>query len=779
MKNKILIINLFLIFFFVGSLSAKDLEINSSEVKIDKKESKIIFKGNIKAIDEKNNILKAEEANYSKKLDLLNSLGSTTVITSENYTFESKNVVFDNKNKIIKSDYPTQIIDPDGNVIFVNMFNYNSLKNILYSKGNIKLEDKNKNIYKFKELYINEKKKKIIGSDAKIFLNDSNLKADERNNPRIFANSVSIDKDVSSVQKGVLTYCQFRENDKCPPWELRAKKIKHNSSKKTIYYDKAVLKIYDFPIFYFPKFSHPDPTVDRRSGFLIPTFTNSTNIGAGIEMPYFWNIAKDKDITFTPRFHSSNEPLYLAEYRQDFLKSSLIVDAGYTEGYKNKTHTKTPGSRTHFFTKFYTSLIEEVDTSSDLEINLQHVSNSTYPKINKLQTSLVDYLDNTIKNTVDYGYQKKDLFFNARVSAFENLSNTGNERFEFVYPEATLEKNIFMSDNLGIVDLKSELLVKNYEVDKQIEVISNEFSWVSNSWVNKFGFENEFLGLLKNVNYQASNNPEDYKTDNSVSEFYGALGFKSELGLFKFTDSNKLNVFKPKMLVKISPNHSRNMSGDSTILSYSNLYKLNKIKSIDKVDTGSSVSLGFDFKINNLNENNEIKNEQFKFSLGQIISAKENRDLPSASTLNEKMSDIIGETSFNFNERVKITNSFLLDQNLENFNKNQIDLGITYPKTNFNLTFLEESQHIGNTKYLETKAGFDFNNGLISLGAKRNLLTNSAEFYDLSYEYINDCLKAGVAFRREFYRDRDLEPEDSLIFKVTFSPLGGFETPAY
>ena len=62
-----------------------------------------------------------------------------------------------------------------------------------------------------------------------------------------------------------------------------------------------------------------------------------------------------------------------------------------------------------------------------------------------------------------------------------------------------------MSDNFGIVDLKSELIVKNYDVDKQIDVISNEFNWVSNSWVNKFGFENEFLGLFKNVNYRAKN----------------------------------------------------------------------------------------------------------------------------------------------------------------------------------------------------------------------------------------------------------------------------------
>ena len=40
------------------------------------------------------------------------------------------------------------------------MFDYNSLKNILFSKGEIKLEDKKQNIYKFNQLYIDEKKRK-------------------------------------------------------------------------------------------------------------------------------------------------------------------------------------------------------------------------------------------------------------------------------------------------------------------------------------------------------------------------------------------------------------------------------------------------------------------------------------------------------------------------------------------------------------------------------------------------------------------------------------------
>ena len=65
---------------------------------------------------------------------MLNSIGLTKIITSENYFLESKNVIFDNKNKIIKSDFPTKIIDPDGNIILVDMFNYNSIKMFFFQK---------------------------------------------------------------------------------------------------------------------------------------------------------------------------------------------------------------------------------------------------------------------------------------------------------------------------------------------------------------------------------------------------------------------------------------------------------------------------------------------------------------------------------------------------------------------------------------------------------------------------------------------------------------------
>ena len=80
-----------------------------------------------------------------------------------------------------------------------------------------------------------------------------------------------------------------------------------------------------------------------------------------------------------------------------------------------------------------------------------------------------------------------------------------------------------------------------------------------------------------------------------------------------------------------------------------------------------------------------------------------------------------------------------------------------------------------------TNAGlFEFNNNSeLSFGTKRNLVSNSAEFYNLSYSYKNDCLKAGILYRREFYTDRDIEADNSLMFKISIIPFGEITTPKF
>ena len=122
----------------------------------------------------------------------------------------------------------------------------------------------------------------------------------------------------------------------------------HDNIKKTIYYDHAIVKVYDFPIFYFPKLSHPDPSVDRRSGFLIPSFSNTKNLGGSISIPYFFDLGVDKNLIVNNRLYFTENPLFLGEYHQAFKNSNLISNFGYTEGYKKTNSKKTKGEKNHF-----------------------------------------------------------------------------------------------------------------------------------------------------------------------------------------------------------------------------------------------------------------------------------------------------------------------------------------------------------------------------------------------------------------------------------------------
>ena len=141
-----------------------------------------------------------------------------------------------------------------------------------------------------------------MGTDIKAFLNEKSVKTNPENKPRVFANAIKLTNKKSIFNKSIFTICDYRENDKCPPWTIQASKMLHDNIKKTIYYDNALIKVYDIPIFYIPKLSHPDPTVERRSGFLPPTITDSKNLGTGSLYLIFLIWVKIKILLLQVRF---------------------------------------------------------------------------------------------------------------------------------------------------------------------------------------------------------------------------------------------------------------------------------------------------------------------------------------------------------------------------------------------------------------------------------------------------------------------------------------------
>ena len=121
-----------------------------------------------------------------------------------------------------------------------------------------------------------------------------------------------------------------------------------------------------------------------------------------------------------------------------------------------------------------------------------------------------------------------------------------------------------------------------------------------------------------------------------------------------------------------------------------------------------------------------------------------------------------------------------LNQQNKDLNYNELSTTFKYNSVDLNFGYLQENKHLGNQDYFTTKIDLkNKENGLFSFETKRNLITNSAEFYNLSYEYINDCLRAGLVYRREFYNDSELEPENSLMFKITLTPFGSINSPTF
>ena len=101
------------------------------------------------------------------------------------------------KKKTINSKFKTEIIDIDGNKIDLDNFSYSTKTNIFFSKGNIKIIDINQNIYNFSEIYIDETKQTVIGSDVKAFLNKNNFAINSENDPRFFANTIYLSNKIN------------------------------------------------------------------------------------------------------------------------------------------------------------------------------------------------------------------------------------------------------------------------------------------------------------------------------------------------------------------------------------------------------------------------------------------------------------------------------------------------------------------------------------------------------------------------------------------------------
>ena len=792
MKNKyylvlkIIIKNLFFLLFFCKfsianqiNLSADNIEtigdnlIKASQNIIIRDEKGItIFADDLEANNEKeiyiieNNVILKDEINkidlisnkiFFDKKNIITSIGLTEIKSKDNFEIKTSDITFDRKNKVIFTEKKSEIKDLNFNKLILKDF-FVSLENDYIRSDEGKIIDKEQNEFEIKNIFYNFSRKEILGND--ISMNNEN-KIDRNFLPRMKGVSIFYNENNVIVNKSVFTNCKKR--DGCPPWLLKAEEVKHDKQNKTINYKHAWLNLYDVPVFYFPKIFHPDPSVKRQSGFLAPSYSQVNNSGNFLEIPYFLAISENRDFTLSPRIYSDNKALYQGEYRHITKNTENILDASI----KNDSITllKKNSTNSHLFFNSKINLKNNFFDISSLKMQVQSTSSDNYLKSYNLKSPLIDS-QTTLNSEILFEGVSDDIDFSISAEAYEDLTKANdNDKYELILPSFDLVKEIDTDLN-GSLTLNQSGYNKLYQTNVSENVLVNDISYKSTDKISKKGIVSNYVFLFKNFNID-SNNSTKYKNE-FESDLNGIFQYYSKITIRK--KGNRFNSsLSPILVAKFSPNTTKNLRDSDRLVDYSNIYSINRIGSNETLEGGGSITIGNEFSM--FDKQNELNN-LINLNLAASFRDEKNESLSKKSSLGQKTSNIVGQMEIKPNNFLELNYDFLADNNINEFNYHKISS--TFKVNNFISTFefLEENDLIGDNSYIsnETSIAIDENKNL-KFKARKNKKTNLTEYYNLIYQYKMDCLVAGIEYKKDYYTDVGIKPNEKIFFSVTIMPF--------
>jgi LPS-assembly protein len=226
----------------------------------------------------------------------------------------------------------------DGAVLEAERITYDRKANTMFAEGNVRMKTKSGDVIYAERLELTQDFKKG-------FVDSLRLEGADRTHFAA-AHADRRDGDVTVLRSGVYTACEPCKEDPKKPvaWQVKAARIIHKEGERMVYYENATVEMFGFPVAWFPYFSHPDPTVKRKSGFLTPQFVRTSKVGYGVEMPYFWAIAPDYDVTLTPMLTSKQGLLMQAEWRQRLINGAYTIRAAGIHQEDKDVYVRTDGT---------------------------------------------------------------------------------------------------------------------------------------------------------------------------------------------------------------------------------------------------------------------------------------------------------------------------------------------------------------------------------------------------------------------------------------------------
>jgi len=247
-----------------------------------------------------------------KKKDVLSRSGQKQMLV------QASEIDYDYANKRVAAVGNVQIYY-GGSTLEADKVVYDQASKRLHAEGNVRLTDEDGKITYGQIMDLSD--------DYRDGFVDS-LRLDTPDQTRMAATRAERSQGNYTVfHNGVYTACgPCKDDPKKPPlWQVKAARIIHDQKEHMIYFEDASLEFFGKPLAWLPYFSAPDPTVKRKTGFLMPSISSTSIYGVGVEIPYYWAMAPNYDATFAPKITTKQGVLFQGEFRQRLADGAYLI----------------------------------------------------------------------------------------------------------------------------------------------------------------------------------------------------------------------------------------------------------------------------------------------------------------------------------------------------------------------------------------------------------------------------------------------------------------------
>ncbi|MFT6580359.1 MAG: LPS-assembly protein [Alphaproteobacteria bacterium] len=586
--------------------------------------------------------------------------------------------------------------------------------------------------------------------------------------------------DRTSLTQAVYSPCKICEEnpDSKPLWRIKASRIVHDQSAREIRYKNATLEMFGIPVAYTPYFVHPDPTVDRKSGFLTPSFGTSGNTGAFLQTPYYWAIDKSQDATFSPIYTRDEGLVFSGEYRRRFDRgffeiSGSLAEADRRIGDAAVQVVRENEIRGHLFSAARYDIDDIWRTGYDFRRSSDRSYLDRFDFFERPSNSMES-------NAFVEGFWGRN-YAAANAYAYQDLRSGQRPNTPVVLP--MFDYNYIAQPNaIGgrfSTDANFRSLYRGDAADSQRISVKSGYSLPVTS---DLGFVTTLSASLQTDLYYVDQEPgalDDGFTGRVFPQISAdwRYPFVREKGAFR-------QLIEPVAAIIVSPNGSNpvEIPGEDSVvveIDDTNLFSVDRFPGIDRVESGQRIVYGLNFGV--------FGDEGHRTTafIGQSYRIHADDKLANEVGIERHLSDVVGRVQLEPNEYVSLLYRFRIAATDLEWKRNEVGfhVGANIMRLTGDYIYIDDDPSnagLAEREELRLSMTSQFHeNWQLALSTRRDLTAQGGTLSTgASLIYEDECFIFSTIAQRSFTRDAELEPTDSLVFRLTFKHLGEVETSA-